>query len=110
MKKTLYIITLILFAACSSKLYTPTQADVVNVSSKFPNITLVQLQEGKANYEKYCGSCHSLYKPTDFDEPKWRHEVPDMARKMKRKQNIDLDAATQDNILKYLITMRLSKK
>lgn len=110
MKKILIISAISLLVACSSKLYTPTQADVDNVSTKFPNYTLAQLYEGKASYEKYCGSCHALYKPSDFDEPKWRHEVPDMARKMKRKQNIDLDAATQENILKYLLTMRIAKR
>lgn len=110
MQKSITLLLLALVAACSSKLLLPTQTDVDNVSVKFPNYTLAQLQQGKINYEKYCGTCHKLYKPTDFDEPKWQHEVPDMARKMKRKQNIDLDAATQDNILKYLLTMRLAKR
>lgn len=110
MKKITFIAALVFLAACSSKIVGPTQADVDNVSTKFPNYTLEQLKQGKVNYEKYCGTCHALYKPTDFDEPKWKHEVPDMARKMKRKQGIDLDVATQDNILKYLLTMRLAKR
>lgn len=110
MKKTLALFSTVILIACSSKLLIPTQVDVDNVSTKFPNYTLAQLHEGKANYEKYCGTCHSLYKPKDFDEAKWRHEVPDMARKMKRKQNIELDAASQDIILKYLLTMRIAKR
>lgn len=110
MKKAKLIFSLIILTACSSRLLMPLQQDVDNIKDKFPNYTLAELQQGKANYEKYCGSCHALYKPTDFDEPKWKHEVPDMARKMKRKQGIELDAATQDNILKYLLTMRLAKR
>lgn len=100
----------IVIYACSSKIIAPNQTDVDRMQMVYPNLTLAQLQKGKADYEKYCSTCHSLYKPTDFSEAKWKHEVPDMARKMKRKQGITLDEATQNDILTYLLTMRLAKR
>ena len=50
-------------------------------------------------FEQKCGECHSLNKPFSKSETQLKEIVPAMAKKAK------IDAATQDLIYKYLVTM-----
>lgn len=100
MKKALACASLLLLAACTaSRFPAPTQADADRVATKFPGVSLNQLTTGKANYEQYCGSCHKLEAPGNYTEEAWHKIVPKMAVKAK------IDEATEQNILRYLVTM-----
>ena len=94
-------------AACAgSKVTTstePTQADVDRNKVVFSNLTLDELVQGKAHYEKSCGSCHKLYSPTSESAVGWKKIVPPMAKKAK------VDAKTEDLILKYVISLSSKK-
>lgn len=115
MKKLTIILSTIVLAGCftSKKATTettataPTQADVDRVADKFPGYTVAQMTEGKSLYETHCGTCHALKKPSSETESEWRRIVPWMAKKV-NKNSMVLDAAKEDQILKYLVTM--SKK
>lgn len=106
MKKLSFIAAVaITVAACSPKvLTTPSQADVNRVSSIYPDYTLAQLNEGKALYLAKCSMCHAVKKPTARTAEQWQKIVPNMTKKAnKNEQNID--AKTEAEILKYLTTM-----
>lgn len=83
----------------------PTQTDADRVQDKFPGYTLEQLYEGKVLYELNCALCHSLEKPSSESEEKWKVIVPDMVGKVNRRSINGIDAAGEEKILRYLITM-----
>ena len=110
MKKTLIILSVIFLAACGSvKLLTPTQADADRAAQKFPGMTLADLNQGKAAFEKNCTMCHSMKNPASKTEDKWRKTVPIMVGRANKKTE-RIDSATQESILRYLITMSKPSK
>lgn len=95
-------IALFIAACAGSKVSSsnePTQADVDRNKAIFSNLTLEELIQGKAHYEKNCGSCHKLYSPNGESAVGWKKIVPPMAKKAK------IDSKTEDLILRYLISM-----
>lgn len=112
MKKTVFIIALVLVGCVTTKVATtgPSQGDVDRVQAKFPGYTLAELNEGKTLYEKHCNICHPLAAPTAHSEEQWRKVVPVMVVKVNRKQNNVLDAKGEDLILKYVVTMSGAEK
>lgn len=94
-------------AACAgSKVTTsaePTQADVDRNKAIYSNLTVEELIQGKAQYEKSCGTCHKLYSPTSESAVSWKKIVPPMSRKAK------IDAKAEELILKYVISMSTKK-
>ena len=105
MKKSFLALVSLVLISCAVKLVTPTQTDVERVQSKYPNYTLEELNQGKAMYEKHCAECHKLKNPTKFSEEKWKKIVPEMVEKANKKHPNNIDAQTEDLILKYVITM-----
>jgi cytochrome c5 len=107
MKRITIILSVFLLTACgSSKLITPTQADVDREKFNNPGLTLAQLELGMANYRTYCNVCHELYSPTSHNAEQWQAIVPDMVQKNNgRPQGEKIDPATEESILTYLITM-----
>ncbi len=106
MKKILAIAITIILAGCTSTaLLTPTQADVDRVQTKFNDYSLTALTNGKMLYEQHCGKCHGLKNPASRTEAEWELIVPRMVKKANKKGNIEIDAATQESILRYVITM-----
>ncbi len=100
------VIGLFIAACAGSKVTTPSepnQADVDRNKAIFSNLTVEELIQGKAHYEKSCGSCHKLYSPTSESALAWKKIVPPMSRKAK------IDAKTEDLILKYVISMSTKK-
>ena len=86
------------------------QADVDRGALVFPDLSIQQLDGGKVIYEQYCGSCHGLKRPASESEKGWRHHVPEMVQLTNEKANREeIDAAEQDLILRYLITMSSKK-
>ncbi len=83
----------------------PLQTDADRVQDKFPGYTLAQLNEGKVLYENNCAMCHSLEKPSSESEDEWKKIVPEMVGKVNRRSTNGIDAAGEEKILRYLITM-----
>ncbi len=113
MKKTLLILFVIVFAACSStfQLATPQQSDVDRVSSKYPGYNLAELNDGKALFQQTCNRCHKLKNPTSRNETKWNKIVPKMIGKLNKKEGKTvIDEKQQESILKYLVTMSSAPK
>jgi cytochrome c5 len=69
-----------------------------------PNYTMESFKEGKTLYEANCGTCHALKNPLSEVEPAWKEIVPDMVKKVNQKGGT-LDAAKEDLILKYVVSM-----
>lgn len=98
---------MVALAACSPKVYTASQADVDRMASKYPGYTLEELNKGKALFESNCNLCHELKKPKSYSEEKWTAVVPKMSKGVNRKKGSEvLDAAAQESILRYVLTMR----
>lgn len=110
MKKILSIASIVLLTGCfSAKLITPTQADVDRVQTKFSGYSLADLEHGKSLFEQNCGKCHGLKNPVSRNEEEWRKVVPRMVGKINKKKEV-LDSKSQEDILKYLITMSGASK
>lgn len=110
-KAPLLIIAMLLMIACgTTKLIQPAQADVERGEQKFANLTLAELNMGKAIYEQNCDNCHGLKKPESRNEEQWNKVVPKMVTKTNKKQGKEvIDVQAQQVLLKYLVTMSTSK-
>ncbi len=106
MKKYFYLSTLLFLVACgTTKLAAPAQADADRGTAKFADITLAQLTEGKAVYDLNCGACHKAPKPKSQSEAGWRHIVPEMCVKAKRKTGNSISPEQEESLLRFLIVM-----
>jgi len=107
MKNYFLILSALFLVSCgSTQLLAPAASDVARGAGKYPDLTLNQLNEGKLNYEKQCVSCHGLKKPASRTEEQWKSIVPRMAAKAQKKAGKEvIDQATQQSILRYLVTM-----
>ena len=104
MKKLIVICTLLGLVACSKVvLMAPSQTDAERAGKKFPGMTLSDLNEGKAQFEKNCQKCHSLKNPASRNEAQWNKIVPKMAKKAK------IDEKTEEQIRRYLVVMGKQK-
>jgi mono/diheme cytochrome c family protein len=113
MKKLIILSLALYLVGCAASKKTAeaglSQKDVDRVQDKFPGFTLAELNEGKALYEKHCGTCHGL-KPLDGQtEEGWRNIVPPMVKKANRKEGNVIDERGEDLILKYVVTMGPAK-
>jgi hypothetical protein len=104
MKKMLVPVLLMAAIACSKKTVPDAaktdelgQAELDRAVQKFPDLTLVQLQEGKKINDANCGRCHKLHQPWDEPEAEWREIVPRMAKKAR------LDSKSEELVLRYLV-------
>ena len=105
MIKVLFTFASLLLISCgSTKLATPTQADVDRGMKKYPDLTLEALNTGKANFETSCSKCHGLKKPGSKTAAQWEAVVPRMATKAEKKAGgkVVIDTATRESIVKYL--------
>jgi cytochrome c5 len=109
MKKYLLLFGLTILVSCATTKFippTPSQADADRGAKKIPGLTMEQLTAGKTNFEQQCGKCHGLKNPASRNEAQWRQTVPKMSAKAKNKFKKDvIDAAMQESILAYLVTM-----
>ncbi|MBL0343261.1 MAG: c-type cytochrome [Bacteroidetes bacterium] len=107
MKKIIYTISILVFVSCgSTKLLSPTQADVDRGAKKYTDITLASLNEGKSIFETECTKCHSLKDPKKKSEAQWKTIVPRMTAKANKKAGSEvIDARKQELILQYVSTM-----
>ena len=107
MNKSLIVISAIVLVACGTcKVASTKNADVERGALKFPGYTLEEYKVGSTANQKFCGGCHALKNPQDFNETQWSMIVPKMVKKANRKAGSDvIDPKTQEALMKYLITM-----
>jgi len=111
MKKATIILLFAALTACTAiKLLTPTQTDADRGTQKFKGYTLVDLNQGKSLFETKCTVCHKAKNPASKSEDEWKEIVPKMAARSKNRGKGEIDAQSQELILKYLITMSSAPK
>ena len=79
MKTTIAVILLLVFAACSTQIYTPTSANV----NKHETATLTELQQGHDIFQNKCGKCHRYKKPAKYSAAQWTKILEKMGPKAK---------------------------
>lgn len=90
----------LLLVCCKSVYFTPKEADVVRMESRWKEYNFTQLKYGHSLYLSKCSVCHGLYKPGLYTEAEWMKFLPEMAARAK------IDSVEQELILRYLMTMR----
>lgn len=106
LKVFMFLVILTIAGGCYSvKLITPTENDVARVKDKYPDYTITDLNRGKTLFENNCGKCHPYKNPASKTEEEWIAIIPKMSAKANKKSLVIDDLAQQD-ILRYVITMR----
>jgi len=90
---TSLIIIIILFAACTTKLYQPAEQNV----NKVETASLSELNQGYELYRNHCGKCHKLYRPESYTSEQWTKILGIMGPKAR------LNAGQVDMVHKYLV-------
>jgi mono/diheme cytochrome c family protein len=70
---------LIAIVGCASALSRPTPADVQRAASRWPDVSLSELQHGREVYVARCASCHPLYLPREEPAARWGAVLDGMA-------------------------------
>jgi cytochrome c5 len=100
MNKAIVIISAILLVACASyKPIVPAQSDADRAAKNNPGVTLADLEQGRAIFEKSCHKCHSLKRPFAHTPEEIETVIPKMAKRAK------LNSQQQELVLNYLVTM-----
>jgi len=89
----------LLAVGCTRPPPTPTTADLGRVSSRYPGLTLAELQQGRDVYQSRCGSCHVLYQPSQHGPSEWPHLIGEMAQRAK------LTEADRNRVERYLVAL-----
>lgn len=109
MRIFILLLSLVTLAGCFSiQKLSPTQADAERMSDKYPGYTLAELEHGQALYVQHCGNCHTHKNPKKFTEAQWQEIVPDMAKKVNKKEQ-KLDAEGEEAILRFVVAMSSAK-
>lgn len=98
-----------LIAACGSKRTTIESEEVIEVVSKYDNVSDEDLQQGQALYEKHCVSCHKLKTVEDYSVEAWEMIVPKMVIKANKKYPDSIDSLSEDLILKYVAVTTMNQ-
>ena len=80
-------------AACTTKIYIPTEANV----NKVQPASLAELQQGHDIFQNHCGKCHKLPKPEKHSKDEWQKILVKMAKKAK------LNTEQSDLVYKYVV-------
>jgi cytochrome c5 len=83
MRITVISILLLILAACSAKLYVPSEQNV----NKRETASLTDLQQGHDLFKNKCGNCHKLPSPSSYDAAKWTKILEKMGPKAKLNQD-----------------------
>lgn len=106
MKKVFILASVLALTACGGlKLATPTEADVTQAKSTFPEYTLEEMQAGFSLYNQHCSTCHALQDPKHFTEEQWRQIVPNMVNEAINRRGAQISDDDQEAILKYVISV-----
>ena len=111
MKKIFLLLGTTLIFACATTKETATisNSDLERGKAKYPDMTMESLKAGKMNFEQQCTKCHGLKNPKSKTSEQWHEIVPVMSAKANKKAGSEVvDAAMQESILRYLVTMSKS--
>lgn len=84
--------------ACVSALPEPTPGQLAAARATEPDLSLEDLQRGRATYIRRCGSCHALRSPTERSAEAW----PFAVQRMETQHQVRLSAEERRDILRYL--------
>jgi hypothetical protein len=94
-------VMLLFVVACKPRmLLTPDAKDEQIAKTKWADSDIKQLQAGYDTYTTRCNTCHSLHKPTEFDESRWMKIMNGMAKKAK------LSDVEKENTIRYILAKR----
>ena len=85
-------------AGCASALPRPTESDLRWARVRWPEVTLDDLQHGRAIYVNKCAGCHNLHRPDDFEPERWTVVLAKMGKEAK------LNPQEQRSVARYLST------
>ncbi len=88
--KYIWMISILLFASCSSKLYKPDEANSNYTAS------IEDLKKGRKLYISKCSSCHALHLPSQYKKEEWPHLVDKM------EERAQINSSEKELILIYL--------
>jgi len=93
--------------ACSNKVISPTQSNVDQLTSTYPDVTLADLEKGRSIYAEKCNMCHGYYKPNEYSVEDWGKIVPVMVVKVNKKSKSEvIDREKEDQLLKYILSVK----
>ena len=69
---------LVVLLGCSAMLPLLRDEDVRRVQTRWPTVSLHNLEAGRQKYIDRCGGCHSLHLPSEFTEVQWRRALDEM--------------------------------
>jgi cytochrome c5 len=80
----------------------PSEKELTAAKTKFPDVSLDQLQKGHSIYFGACTKCHGAENPTKGSEGKWAHVLDEMAPKA------NLSADEKESVWRYIMSVRLA--
>ena len=98
--KNYFFSALLIFCCCSPSLLLPTANDVAVAKKYWGDADSLSLRQGYNLYANKCGACHTLHRPSRYDEKKWRKQIPLM------KDSAKISDEQAELILRYVLTKR----
>lgn len=98
MKRAASFIAL-LALACGGGLPNPSQTDVDRSGTRWPGLTVADLERGRTLYAGRCAACHQLYAPHSFTPERWELEVDKMSARARLNERQELE------IRQYLVSV-----
>jgi len=97
------LLPLLLLAGCAhTAAPRPTDADAARAQTRWPSITLAELDHGRSLYVGHCGNCHLPPKPSEHSAEEWPVHVAEMS------ERAGLDHAQEELVVRYVVTMASS--
>jgi mono/diheme cytochrome c family protein len=78
----------------------PTSADVAIAEKRWPNRTLVELEQGRELYMERCAGCHALKRPEELPAEKW----PEVVTEMNARPGPNLTDQERELVVAYLFS------
>jgi len=110
MNKTILIVTAVMLAisAChtSRTMSTPTpgETELATAKTRFPDVSLEQLQQGHTLFYGACTDCHKAKNIKGYNETELSEILDKMAKKA------ELSKTQHEAVWRYMITVRLAAK
>jgi mono/diheme cytochrome c family protein len=86
---------------CTAALPHASAADAQRVRSTFPDLTVPQLEQGRALYAERCAGCHQLREPASETPLSW----PGFVAEMQSDHGVHLTREEEQSILQYLVAV-----
>lgn len=105
MKRAVLCLLIAALSACAGAgLVAPTEADLAQVSGRWPDANLAQLTDGHRTYRARCASCHRPYAPGELAPDAWPEAVADMSERAR------LSPAEQTAVTRFLVAASLGAR